>query len=38
MSHKSHKSPFKYDYKQNVNLFSIRFVEMGLECDTLNVV
>jgi hypothetical protein len=32
------KIPSKFDYKQNINIFWIRFVVMALKCDTLNVV
>jgi hypothetical protein len=32
------KIPCKFDYKQNINLFGTRFVEMGLKRNTLDVV
>jgi hypothetical protein len=31
------KSPSKFDYKQNINLFGIRFVGVGLKYNTLDV-
>jgi hypothetical protein len=31
------KTP-KFDYKQNIQTFLLRFVGMGLRCDTFNVV
>jgi hypothetical protein len=34
---KIQKFPSKFDYKQNINLFGIRFVGVGLECNTLDV-
>jgi hypothetical protein len=30
--------PSKFDYKQNINPFWVRFVGMGLKCGTLDVV
>jgi hypothetical protein len=32
---KNPKIPSKYDYKQNINLFGVRFVGVGLEYNTL---
>jgi hypothetical protein len=30
--------PSKYDYEQNINPCWVKFIGMGLECDTLDVV
>jgi hypothetical protein len=30
--------PSKFDYKQNINLSHVRFIEMSLKYDTLDVV
>jgi hypothetical protein len=32
------KIPYEFNYKQNINPFRVRFVGMGLKCDTLDVV
>jgi hypothetical protein len=34
---KIHKFLFKFDYKQNINLFGVRYAGVGLKCHTLDV-